>query len=196
MEFLRQRGVTVHMFERDLQDIILKENHTFLEWARRQPETQEPKPIKLSKYEDPVEAIAISDLSNEALGLYHSKANISAAVGSDNFNRLLRQQGLLSETDWIVSPTGFGLLLFGTEPRNALPQAGVLARVELLDGKSSRQEFSQAMVLIPNQLEEWLQKVLLNTLDRNRMERREQVDLPFEMIREAVLNALIHRDYN
>ncbi len=48
MEFLRQRGVTVHMFERDLQDIILKENHTFLEWARRQPETQEPKPIKLS----------------------------------------------------------------------------------------------------------------------------------------------------
>ncbi len=50
MEFLRQRGVTVHMFERDLQDIILKENHTFLEWARRQPETQEPKPIKLSKY--------------------------------------------------------------------------------------------------------------------------------------------------
>jgi len=28
------------------------------------------------------------------------------------------------------------------------------------------------------------------------MERKEQVDLPFEMIREAVVNAVVHRDYD
>jgi len=77
-----------------------------------------------------------------------------------------------------------------------VPQAGVLARAELSNRESSRAEFGHAMVLIPGQLEEWLNKILPSTLDRSRMERREQVDLPFEMIREAVVNALIHRDYN
>ena len=113
IEHLKRNGVTVHMFDRDLQEVIAKENETFFDWARQQTEKPEPTPIKLSKYEDPIAAVAFSDLSDQALGRYRSKASIKPALGSAEFARLLRQQGLLTGEGGAATPTGFGFLLFG-----------------------------------------------------------------------------------
>ncbi len=196
IEYLRRNGVTVHMFDLEFQKVIAEENKNFFEWARQQTEKPKPEVIKLSEYEDPLPAVQLVDLSQEALERYRLKAAIKPAMDSSEFARLLQQQGLLTAGGDMATPTGFGFLLFGKEPRNALPQAGLLARAELANGKPSRKEFDQAMVLIPDAIEDWLNKILPSTLDRSRMERREQVDLPFEMIREAVVNALIHRNYD
>ena len=196
IQYLMSHGVSIHMFDRDLQDVILAENKTFIQWAREQLAEPEEEPVKLSEYEDAIASVALEDLSGEALEQYRSKADIVPQVGSEGFVRLLQQQGLMVREGAAATPTGFGLLLFGKQPRNAIHQAGLLARAELPDGKSTRREFGEAMVLIPGLLEEWLNTVLPSTIDRSRMERKEYLDLPFEMIREAVVNGLIHRDYS
>ena len=196
IEYLRRHGVEIHLFDRDLQEAILRENAAFLEWARKQPETPEEPAIQLSQYEDAVIAVGLDELSKKALMRYRDKAELACEIDSPEFRRLMQRQGLMVEEGDVLVPSGFGLLLFGERPRDALPHAGLLARADLPDGSSARREFGEALVLIPGALEEWLQTVLPSTIDRSRMQRQEQVDLPFEMIREAVVNALIHRDYN
>ena len=72
--------------------------------------------------------MGLDDLSTPALEKYRSKANIIPPIGSAEFGALLRQQGILKRSNGAVVPTGFGFLLFGERPRNAVPHAGVLAR--------------------------------------------------------------------
>jgi ATP-dependent DNA helicase RecG len=107
----------------------------------------------------------------------------------------LLHQGLLQRKGTKLVPSGYGLLLFGKAPRDVMPQAGLLATLHYPDGKEETRDFDGPLVLVPSHVESWLNDKLPNTIDRSRMRRRQSLDIPFEMIREAVVNALVHRDY-
>ena len=94
-----------------------------------------------------------------------------------------------------LTPTGFGLLLFGRQPRGVLPQAGLLGTIHYPNGKEETRDFDDPIVLIPDLVEQWLRNKLPSTIDRSRMQRQKTPALPFELVREAVVNALVHRDY-
>ena len=96
----------------------------------------------------------------------------------------------------MLVPTGFGFLLFGKEPRTAMRQAGLLGLIHYPSGKPERREFDEPAVMIPDLVEQWLKDKLPNVFDRDQVHRQERAALPFEMVREAVANALIHRDYS
>jgi len=198
IKYMQDAGVEVHMFDRDLQETILKENADFLAQAleRARAAREEPaKKVVLSPLEKAFDTTAIDDLSPDALKRYRSLAKLKDEVGSGSFNRRLLQQGLLARHQKQIVPTGFGLLLFGKEPRTAMPQAGMLTTIEYPDNQKEVKDFDGPLVTIPEDLENWLRGKLPNVIDRGAMRRREVPSLPFEMVREAVVNALIHRDY-
>lgn len=200
IKYLQDSGVTVQMFDRDLQEKIHEENKEFvaqaLERAAATTEVKKPKSVSLSQLENAVDVSAMKDFLKEALDQYRASAKIEDKLDSPAFNRRLVQQGLLRQANKRFVPTGFGLLLFGKEPRTVFPQAGLLGTIHYPDGKEETRDFDGPLVLIPPRVEQWLRDKLPNVIDRSTMLRQKVPPLSFEMVREAVVNALIHRDYD
>lgn len=198
IKHLQDHGVTVHMFDRDLQEIIHTENKLFIEQAlERAAEAQEEaKPVTLSSFEKPLPTAGLQDFSHEALEQYREIAKIAEAVGTDAFNRRLAQQGLLQFDGGRFVPSGFGALLFGKSPRDVLPQAGLLGTIHYPNGKEETRDFDGPQVLVPEQVFDWLKNKLPDTIERSEARRRQTNDAIYTLVREGVVNALVHRDYD
>jgi len=199
IKYLQDSGVTVHMFDRDLQEVIREENKEFfaqaLERAASAAEEQAPE-ITLSPLEKTLELSQIEDLSGEALEAYRSIAKIVEDVQSAAFRRRLVQQGLLQKEGDHFVPTGFGLLLFGKEPRTAMRQAGLLGTIHFPNGQEEPKDFNGPQVFVPEQAIDWLRNKLPNLIDRSNSRRVETSQSLFELVREGIVNALVHRDYS
>lgn len=194
IKYLQDAGVEVQMFDRDLQEQIREENKEFIRQAmyRAAAAEEQPREVVLSSLEGASRA-DLNDLSEEALRRFAQAASLSAP-GSPEFERRLVQMGLLDAK--FKKPSGFGFLLFGREPRAVMQQAGLLATIHYPDGAEEINDFAGPMVLIPDQALEWLENKLPNTLDRSQARRRESNESLFTILREGIVNALVHRDYD
>lgn len=200
IKFLQDAGIAVHMFDRDLQEVICEANRDFIAQAMeraRSASEEKPKEVALSSLEGILPSSHLGDLSKVALAEYRTRARIQPAPGSSEFNDLLRRQGLLKrDSDGKLTAAGFGFLLFGKEPRKIIHQAGLLAMIRYSANEEERREFDEPMVIIPLELENWLRSKLPLILDRKQTHRREIDALQYELVREGVVNALIHRNYD
>lgn len=199
IKFLQDNGVTVHMFDRDLQEIIRAENQDFIKGAlERAAEAEEKsKTPQLSPLENPRAHTDLRDFSPEALEQYRVAAGIKETVGSEAFNRRLVQQGLLQFDGERFVPSGFGLLLFGKSPREIMPQVGLLGTIHLADGTEDQpRDFDGPQVLVPEQALKWLREKLPDPIDRSEARRQEGNRLLYTLLRESIVNALVHRDYS
>jgi len=198
VEHMDERGVSVHHFDQKFHKEIEDANKKFMTWANLKNEEAQAEKSKPQEYLNKQAAETnLDSLSDEALDMYLLESKRTYTSKSDPMLQELKEMGLLEFDDRINSyvPSGNAILLFGKNPRNTFPQAAVKAKVHYGDGTTGTETFKDALVLVPDQVEDWLKKVLPANLDRSKFKAQQVPSFPVKVIREAIINALAHRDY-
>ena len=197
IKHLENHGVVVKMFDREFQRIIEEENEAFLKQAlERKRETEEEEDLR-TPIELPVTNYDSSKFSDIALEKFIKESSLDFKASDETFLEYLADFGAMEwnkEKKQFV-PTGFGVLLFGKNPRAKFKNAVLKAHVTYGNQKIEPKDFADALVLLPDQIEEWLKKVLPLSKDTSGFKRKDVPDFPIEVLREAIVNALVHRDY-
>jgi ATP-dependent DNA helicase RecG len=194
-QYLKGNGVKVYSFDRDLQEVIEQENDEFFRQAQAaaKKHKHEGSPT-IAEYDKVIPNVDVSDLSPDALNNYELMLMGKGLHKKEEFYRRLSHQGLLEKATNKFCPTGFGMLLFAQHPRDVMSQAGILGTISR-NGADDTKDFDGPMVLAPEQAIQWLKDKLPNPISRTNAQRKEQNDTYYELIREGLVNALVHRDY-
>jgi ATP-dependent DNA helicase RecG len=196
IEHLKRHFVDVKMFDRDLQKQIETENKEFLKQALERKRKAENEDYT-TPIEQPIANASFEKLSAEALQKFINEAKLPYKIEQPEFKEYLIEMGVLSldKRTNTYKPNGYGILLFGREPRLAFKGAALKCTAKLGDYEFKPESFDQALVLVPDLVQEWLKKVLAQQKDTSSFKRTEKQGFPLEVLREAVINAIAHRDY-
>jgi ATP-dependent DNA helicase RecG len=196
IEHLEDFFIDVKMFDRDLQLQIENANTEFI----KQAVERKSFPIETKKVRSLEKNInkSFDELSAEALQKFITEANLKYDLVSSEFKKYLSDLGALvyeSETS-LYKTTMAGILLFGHEPRLLYKQASLKVHIKYDNGAVEQEDFDDALVLLPEKIENWLKKVLPSHKNTSSFKREDVLDFPIEVLREAVINAIVHRDYD
>lgn len=141
----------------------------------------------------PVRSATFADLDAEKVNRY--LAIVRASLGGSP-QEILRDRGCLVAQDGDWAPTNAGLLLFGrTAPHQALL---ILVRYA---GRAPSDQFlrKEINLTLPDSVPEAQMWLLANMRKGSRLEgsgREDFTEYPEEAVREAIINAVAHRDYS
>lgn len=205
---LREAGCTVEYFDHDLAEEIRYENRHFIKQEEekaekiRSAQLGSPDPHENA----PVSGATISDFSETAIKEYLDKNKLQFKPNSKELWAHLFKCGFVKETNRPQEfiPTVAGLILFGTSPHSSLPQARIMADAFAGTPENSTSvERSTARKTITGSISSQVEQTLQFYRDNVRRipvirgaVTEEVPEYPETVIREAVVNALVHRSYS
>lgn len=112
---------------------------------------------------------------------------------------ILLQRGCLRKVQGELKPTYAALLLFGRFPQRWVPSASILgSRFSgiAFSGRFIKQEMDGTLPQQLRQAEVFIRANLQSVVRLVGLTRQEILEYPFEAVRELLVNAVAHRDYN
>lgn len=199
---LFNNGVDVDFFFRDLADIVMAENREFSEYflknnaeMRLEATAQEDSP---SAFENTlVTSAELADFSPDLVKIYLEKKGVDYPTPSDELWKYFGKRGFLyfDENKKRYIPTAIGVLLFSKEPETFFSQ--MIIKIEIRYGTIVRlEEISGSLLKMPSILQSFIEENVRKYSVITSFQRVEKPQYPLEAIREAVINALAHRDYS
>lgn len=158
---------------------------------------------ELAFEDEAVAGATLDDLDPDIIEEYRLN-RIKRGPRGESFTRLelLRDAGAIDAAN---NPTGAGILLFGKNPHHFFPQVGVVIvrfkGTSLREAALTSERYSRRIEVVgpAPRLVEGAWQALFDEIHQrsvtNGLARQEHYEYPIEAVREAVVNAICHRDY-
>jgi len=139
---------------------------------------------------------SIDDLDFDQVTAYREALDLHP---DEPLEDLLSRRGCLKNIDGVLKPTYAGLLLFGRHPQKWIPSATVLAARfsgVVVSDKFVKHEIRGTLPQQLRQAETFVRDQLRSIVRLIGLTRQETPEYPLEAVRELLVNAVAHRDYN
>ena len=212
VEYLRRNGIKVDFFDEDLAKEIRVWNKDFIDFMQnteREKETSTEQHGKLGgpsrEEERSVPEASVEDFSYEAIQDFLKYQHLSYAVPSQELWAYFRKAKYLVRREDRDVPTLAGVVLFAEKPEIFLPEHTITAECfsgTPEDGISldkivgdGRENITGPLFDTVEACMNFYKKHVAKVPRIKGFQRTEDYEYPEVVIREAIVNALVHRDY-
>jgi len=146
----------------------------------------------------PAPGATLDDLDDALVHQYAATFLGDSVIKKDALIDLLYRRGCITKEENGWRPTISGYLLFGRDPQRAFPSAEIL--LARYSGKQMTDEFVREVARgsLPEQIrraEAWIVANMRKGSRIDAFQREDRTEYPLPAVREAIINAVAHRDY-